>query len=181
MNTINKESIYTYFWIDICGLVSHHFMVRFDSTSNQSAIDSFNNSHNILSVNFYTSIRNQDYYFLEIDPARDVLPLIDIYHKSDLTLEAGPVFYDGTRYYWSSGGVDLVIKDWVTLGQVEAFANELNLDLEYLRNDWYNFIITKNTPITQEQLRMNIYFCPLFLSADLLLDSSDEFGPAPWE
>ena len=179
-NVVNEEGIYTQSWIDHLELVSDHFMVRFDTTSNQAAIDSFNTYHNILSVKFYTSIRNQDYYFLEIDPARDVLPLIDVYQKSDLTLEAGPVFYDRTRYFWSLGGVGSRIKDWVTLGQVEAFANELNLDLR-VSNDWYNFIMTKNTPIIQEQVRMYIYFYPLFISGDLWLDHSFEFGPAPWE
>ena len=94
-NEVNLVGIYTQMWIDYHEFISDHFMVKFDSTSLETAIDSFNNSRNIKSVKLYTAYGNRSYSFLEIDPARDVLPPIDIYRMSDLTLEAGPVFKEG--------------------------------------------------------------------------------------
>jgi hypothetical protein len=182
INEVDAEQIYTQSWVDHSKLVPDYFMVKFDTTSQQTAIDSFNTYHNILSVKFYTSLINRDYYFLEIDPVRDILSLIEIYHNSDLTLEAGPVFYDPIRgiYHWSLGSVNTEIKNWVSLDQVERVASELNLNIDIQNND-YLFIMTKNTPMTQEQLRMNFYFCPLFRFANVVSDQTLKYDPAPWE
>jgi len=182
INEIDVEGIYTQSWIDHFRLVPDHFMVKFDATCQQTAIDSFNMYHNILTIDFYKSVINLEYYFLEIDPDRDILSLIDIYHKSDLTVEAGPVFYDPIRgiYYWSLGGVETVIKDWVSLDQIETVASKLNLNLKKI-NDNYMFRLTKNTPMPQEQLRMNFYLCPLFRFANVEYDQTLKYNPAPWE
>jgi len=183
VNEVDKESIYTQSWIDHHGLVDDHFMVKFDTSYSQSEVNALNASNDIIAVTHYPTIWGNDYHFLEIDPDRDILSLIDIYHESELTIEAAPVFYDSIRdkFLWSEGTLTLGYKTWATHRDLEDIASELYLEIASISDKYYSMVMTKNTPIIQQKLRMYFALHPKFRYANIQQDETQTYDPPPWK